>query len=254
MIKYFLSVFLFINLVQASEINTRYQYWWLKGPEVKSWRQDLAATIDMKSKTSLLIQASHFERFQQVDRIALLGFRHKTESGTWEFTHADGGTNRILAIRDTQLTHYRALVPGLGGWINLRAQGFHTNDVHMLNMGLEKEWAQGWFLIPSMSAGKATYNQPAATRNIWGSQLRIGRYQEDNWKAWIFGALGEEAQALASLSQTKPLKVKSYGLGVEKNILNSLRFLIQLERSYYPSINTRFESVMGQLTWNWGQR
>jgi hypothetical protein len=237
---------------RAHEIETRYQYWWLRGPDVKSWRQDVTGSLHVQGPHSVLVRATHFERFREEDQQIMLGWRHKNSQGYWDLTHADGGGNKVLAIRDTQLTHGRPFGHGFDGWINLKAQGYHTNDLHMATVGVDKEWRGGTYLLTSVGAGHATYQAPADTQAVWGASAQLGRYQEDRWKTWLLLAQGEEAQALVALAQTRALRFVTYGAGVEKNLTPALRTGLAVERSYYPAVNTRLESLTAHLAWNWG--
>lgn len=250
--KFFLFFFI-LSSAFAHELTSRTQYWWLKGPNVKSWRQDFAGSTTLKNGHALLFQGTHFERFHEQDQQALLGWRLRNSRGSWELSHTQGDHNKILAIRETQFTHARALTAGFSGWLTMKALGFHTSDVVLSTLGLEKEWQGGWFLVPSLSLGRATYRTPADTRDVWGTQLRVGKYREDHWKIWTYVALAEEAQALAVINQARPLKAKTYGAGGELFVAAGTRLGLQLERAYCPAIQTRFESVMAHLIWNWGE-
>jgi hypothetical protein len=237
----------------AHELETRYQYWWLKGPEVKSWRHDLLGTINLPGPHHLLFGVTHFERFREEDRQILLGWRRKTMSGYWELTHADGGHNKVLAIRDTQLTHGGPLGHGFDGQINLKAQGYDTNDLHMASVGLNKEFPGGSFIYTGLGGGRATFQSPGETQDVWGANVRAGRYQQDNYKWWVMGARGEEAQPLVVLGLTRPLRFVSYGVGGEKNLGTTWRASLDFDRTYYPSVATRMDSVTGRLIWDWGR-
>ncbi len=237
----------------AHQMALRHQYWWIKGPDVKSWRQDLLTEWNLNQKQNLILDLSHFERFNFEEQIIRIGWRKITERGYWELTHADGGDNRILAIRDSQLTYGQALQRGISGWLNLKAQGYSTNDLHMLTAGLEKEWQNGFFLIPFISLGRSSFSRPADTRDVWAAQIKLGTYREGRWKIASFFAIGEEYQALVALNQTTPLKAKTYGLSGDYFIKPTLRIGLLLDRSYYPTINTRFDSAQVLLNYDWGQ-
>ena len=251
--RFLLLLVLWSSSASAFELETRYQYWWLKGPEVKSWRHDVLGNIHLQGASSILLRATHFERFKEEDQQVMLGWRHKNSQGHWDLTHADGGGNKVLAIRDTQLTHGRPLGAGFDGWVNLKAQGYRTNDLHMATVGLDKEWQGGTYLLTSVGGGRATYGAPADTQEVWGVSARVGRYQEDRWKTWILLAQGEEAQAIVALGQTRALRFVTYGAGVEKNLTPAWRTGVAVERSYYPAVSTRLESMTAHLAWNWGK-
>jgi hypothetical protein len=240
------------GVANATDVETRYQYWWLRGPDVKSWRHDVLGSFQLQGANSVLVRATHFERFKEEDQQIMLGWRHKNSQGYWDLTHADGGGNKVLAIRDTQLTHGRPLGHGFDGWINLKAQGYHTNDLHMATVGLDNEWQGGTYLLTSVGGGRATYGAPANTQDVWGVSARLGRYQEDRWKTWLLGALGEEAQAIVALGQTRALRFVTYGAGIEKNLSPAWRTGLAVERTYYPAVSTRLESITAHLAWNWG--
>ena len=231
----------------------RHQYWWLKGPEVKSWRQDLLTEWRVNQKNTLIADASHFERFKFEEKVIRIGWRQQTAKGYWELTHADGGANRILAIRDSQITYGQALTRGLSGWLNLKAQGYSTNDLHMLTTGIEKEWQGGLFVVPFISLGRASFSRPADTRDVWAAQIKVGTYREGLWKVAAFVAQGEDYQALIALNQTTPLKATTYGISGDYYLNPFLKAGILLERNYYPAINTRFESAQVLLTYDWGR-
>ncbi len=243
---------LICGAAQAHEIETRYQYWWLRGPDVKSWRHDMLATVHAYGAHNVLARVTHYERFKEEDQQIMLGWRHKNSRGYWELTHADGGDNKVLAIRDTQLSYGRPMGNGFDVWANAKAQGYDTNYLHMLTLGAGKEWSEGLFAVTSFGGGRATYTQPADTQDVWGASLRLGKYREDQWKAWLLVAQGEEAQAIVALGQTRALRFVTYGLGAEKHFATTWRAGIALERSYYPTVNTRLESVTANLAWNWG--
>lgn len=248
----FLILSLFLSSAFAHEISSSYQYWWLKGPNVSSWRGDVAGEVQLDSTWQGLFQATHFERFEEQDQTLKLGARYKKENSYWEFSHTDGGNNKVLAIRETLLTHGRAITSGLGGWLTVRSQGFATSDVNLLTLGLEMEKAPGWFFIPAFTGGKASFHSPAETNNIWALAARLGKYAEGKWKYWLHFARGEEAQALATLNQTKPLGHVNYGAGGEW-ILSDWTLGLFLERSWYPSVNTRFDSALLTTKWHWGK-
>ena len=251
--KWLLVLGLLSSSVFAHQIDQSFQYWWIKGPNQSSYRYDLNAQIDLNLSETILIGAAQFERFSEVDRQFFLGYRKKWSQSTLELGHRDGGRNEILAIRDSFLTYAQGVGAGYSLWSTLRAQGFSTNDVHLATLGLEKEWRGGIFALTSFTGGGATYQKVGDTSDVWGSQLRIGKYREDDWKCWGFVAMGEEAQALASLNQSSPLKVVSYGLGAEQYI-KSFQVGLLLERSYYQAIQTRFESILIYLNYAWGKR
>lgn len=237
----------------AHQIALRHQYWWLKGPDVKSWRQDLLSDWSINQSNILIADASHFERFKFEERVLRLGWRHQTTLGHWEFTHADGEDNRILAIRDSQFTYGQALARGISGWLTVKAQGYSTNELHMITAGLEREWSGGLFVIPFLSLGRATFSRPADTRDIWAAQVKVGTYREGRWKLAGFLAQGEEYQALVALNQTTPLKATTYGATADYYLNSFLRTTVLLERIDYPAINTRFESAQLMLTYDWGK-
>lgn len=247
------AIFLFFvtTFAWAHTIESRNQYWWIKGAETSSWRHDLVGEIQLKNSLEILTQLTYFDRFDLYDRQILLGIRKKTEKGVWEFTHTDGGRNKLLAIRDTSLQYGHGLTHGVSIWTGLKAQAFNTNEVHLATLGVEKEWRSGWFALSSINFGNATYFEPSQTSQIWGTQLRLGKQKEDHWKSWLFVARGEEAQALVALRQTRPLQVVSYGLGHEQ-IFSRFKIMLQLERSYYKAVQNRFESALLSAKWDWG--
>ncbi len=239
--------------VMAHKIEQNYQYWWLKGPQQKSFQYNLVAHVDLNLSEALLLGANHFERFQEVERQALLGWRKKWQSSSLDFSYRNGGGNKIIAQEEVSLSYAQAIANGYSMWGTLRSQNFESNDVHLATLGLEKEWVGGIFALASFTGGRATYNKIADTSDVWGSLLRVGKYREDAWKVWGFLARGEEAQALASLNQSTPLQVVSYGLGSEFS-LKKFQLGMQFERSYYKSIQTRFESVLIYLNYAWGKQ
>ena len=242
---------IFCYSAYAHKIEQSYQYWWIKGPNQSSYRYDIAAQADLSLSETLLLGATQFERFNEVDRQIFIGFRKKWNQSTLEFGHRDGGHNQVLAQRESFLTYARSIGTGISLWGTLRAQRFLTNDVHLATLGIEKEWADGLFAVASFTGGQATYTQD--TSGLWGSLLKLGKYKEDNWKVWGFLAMGEEGQALASRNQSSPLRVVSYGVGIEEQF-KSFELGMQLERSYYQKIQTRFESILIYLNYAWGKR
>lgn len=237
----------------AHKVEQSYQYWWLKGPQQKSFQYNLAASLDLNLSESFLIGASHFERFQEVDQQVLLGWRKKWGTTTFEASYRNGGGNEILSQDEANLTLGFALSDGYSIWSSLRSQNFKNNDVYLATIGVEKEWQGGFFAVASLTGGRATYHQIADTSEVWGTQLRLGKYREDDWKAWGFMARGEEAQALASLNQSAPLQLVSFGAGLEMTF-KKYQLGLQLERSYYRAIQTRFESALLYLNYAWGKQ
>ena len=251
--KWVMILSLWTTSALAHKVEQSYQYWWLKGPQKKSFQYQVAGTIDLNLSESLLLGATHFERFQEEDQQAFLGWRKKWLRTTLELSLREGGGNEILSRREGYVTLAQGLSHGFSVWGTLRTQNFKNNDVNLATLGLEKEWFGGWFAVTSLTAGRATYHAIADTADVWGSQLRFGKYREDAWKLWGFVARGEEAQALASLNQSSPLQVVSFGAGGELSV-RKFQLGLQLERSYYRAIQTRFESALLYLTYAWGKQ
>ena len=251
--KWVMLLALWTTTALAHKLEQSFQYWWLKGPQKKSFQYNLAGSIDLNLSESLLLGATHFERFQEVDQQVFLGWRKKWLNTTLELSARDGGGNEILSRREAYLTLAHGLSQGYSLWGTLRTQNFKSNDVNLATLGLEKEWSGGIFAVASLTGGRATYHSIADTADVWGSQLRLGQYREDAWKFWGFIARGEEAQALANLNQSAPLQVVSFGAGAEMT-LKKLQLGLQLERSYYRTIQTRFESALLYLNYAWGKQ
>lgn len=182
------------NSISAHEIQSVTQHVNLRRQNESGWQQDLIGRVEVNRKFDVGLQGTYLERFDLFEKRAggFLTYR-PTDSWTLEARYLQGMGNEIMPEKDIILSAYHSYAQGLAPFIYYRDSRYSATRVHTASVGVEIEKIPNIIIIPSVMLGRATFQDPADTDDVFNVGLRATYYQEKNFSFSVFGFKGKEA-------------------------------------------------------------
>lgn len=213
-------------------------------------QQDISGTFELSRKFDVGVQGTYLERFNIYDKRAggFVTYR-PSEKLSLQARYLIGNGNEILPEKQATLSGYYSLGRGLAPYFYYRDSQYSITRVHTANVGIEIEKIPHVILVPSFMSGKATFQSPAKTENLYNFGLRAIYYREGIYSFSVFGYKGTEASQGIIGKSTVLVDTTTGGASFTWNVLTSLKAEIIIDHTDYDQLNTEFVTSMLNLTW-----
>ncbi len=245
-----LLIFIFPLLAAAHEIQTITQHVNLRKQKESGWQQDLLARIELNKTFDFGIQSTYLERFDLFEK-RLGGFIIYRPSDKWtlEARYLQGMGNEILPEKQTILSGYYALGEGLAPYVYYRDTRYSTTTLHTVNVGVEIEKIPGFIIIPSLMAGKASFNSPEETKDVHNFGIRVVYYKEKKLAVSVFGYQGKEASQGIIGESSQLVDTLSGGLAFAWFFTPDFKSELTFDHTDYDQLGTEFHTTTLNLSW-----
>lgn len=223
----------------------------IKKQHQSAWQHDVLARAVVSRKFDFGLQGTYLERFNRHEsRGGAFAMYHLTHELTIEARYLKGkDENDILPQDEYNLTAYYALTEGFTPFVNYRDIKYSMTKLHTLNLGLEIEKFPNFIIIPQIMGGKATFDQPAQTKNVHSLGLKVMYYREKEYSLFAFGYQGKEA-AQGIIGQSNiVIDTLTGGMGAGYFITPNIRSELTVDHTDYQEINNQFVTTTLNLRW-----
>lgn len=249
--KGFIVLFALISVSAfAHELQSVTQSVNLRRQKETGWQQDITGTFELSRKFDVGFQGTYLERFNVYDKRAgaFVTFR-PNDRLSLQARYLVGNGNEILPEQQSTLSAYYSLARGLAPYLFYRDSKYSVTRAHTANVGMEIEKVKYFIFIPSFMMGKATFQSPAKTENLYNFGLRAIYYREGNYSVSLFGYKGREASQGIIGKSTQLVDTTTGGMSFTWNLSSDLKAEIVVDHTDYDQLNTEFVTSMLNLTW-----
>lgn len=234
----------------AHEIQSITQHVAIKKQKETGWQQDLIGKFVLNRKVEVGAQGTYLERFDLYEKRAgaFVSYR-ASEKLMVEARYLAGNGNKILPEGQAVLGAYYALAEGLSPYLIYRDTKYSVTKLNTATLGVEIEKIRNIILIPQAVYGKATFDSPAGTKDVYNFGLRAIYYKENHYSFTVFGYAGKEAsQGIVGESN---LRVDTLTGGVGAGYFFNPNFKADLivDHTDYDQLNTQFLTTTLNLVW-----
>ena len=249
--RFIVLLFALITMnVSAHEIQSITQHVSLRKTDQVGWLQEIIARANVNEKWDVGAQGSYLERFNLFEK-RVGGFVTYKPNNKWSFEarYLQGPGNKILPEKQTTLSSYYALGEGYSPFIYYRDSRYSVTTVHTANIGMEIEKFPGVILIPSITVGRATFQSPGKTDDVYSYGLRAVYYKENTYSfsAWTYK--GREASQGIIGQSTFPVDTWSGGIGAAYWWSQGFRTELLFDHTDYDQLKTEFHTTTLNLSW-----
>jgi hypothetical protein len=250
-------IFLFVlffsgQSVQGSEIRSSSHFTTIRRPgqDQISKQQDLLGKMLVNRKVSLGLSGTYLERFNLFEKRggAIVGLK-PNDTMNFELKFQIGNGNEILPETETSLQTYISWREGLTPFLLYRDARYSVTHLHALNLGLEIEKVPQLIVIPVVLVGKATFVEPASTRDIFSYGVRVIYYSEMKYSVSLFSNKGKEASQGILGRSTRLIDTFSGGASFSYNVTPDIKTELTLDHTDYDQLRTQFQTTVLTLTW-----
>lgn len=244
-----LGVLLSLN-VSAHEIQSITQYLNIRKTDQVGWLQDIIGRVNVNDKFDVGAQVSYLERFDLYEnRVGGFVTYKPDDRWTFEARYLQGKGNEILPEKQTTLSTYFSLAPGYSPFVFYRDNRYSVTTVHTANLGVEIEKIPNFIFVPSFTVGRATFNSPAKSDDVYSYGLRAIYYQERRYSLTAWAYKGKEAsQGIIGVS-TILTDTLSGGLGAGYWFTEGFRGELLFDHTDYDDLKTEFHTTTLNLSW-----
>lgn len=238
--------------VQASEFRSTSQHSTINrlGQDKVSKQQDLFGKITLTRKLAVGFGGTYLERFNKMEkRGGVLVALKPTDSMSFELSYQKGNGNEILPVTETGLQSYIQWREGLTPFFLLKDTKYSVTHLRAVNLGMEVEKIPQWIVIPFVLFGKATFAEPATTRDILSYGLRVTYYTEMKYALSLFSSKGKEASQGILGRSTRVVDTLSGGVALSYYFIPDLKTELKFDHTDYDQLRTQFQTTMLTLTW-----
>lgn len=245
-----LLLFLLPVYALAHEIQSTTQHLSISRQNETGWQQDLTAKIDVSRTFDVGLQGTYLERFDFYEKRAG-GFlvARPNEKLSLEARYLVGNGNEILPLKQGILSAYYSLAQGLTPYLFYRDTKYSVTHLNTGTFGMEIEKIRHVILIPQVVYGKATFESPAETKDVYNFGLRAIYYQENSFSLMIFGYLGKEASQGIIGASNILVDTKTLGLGAGYFIIPHLKLDLIVDHTDYDQLKTQFTTTTLNFVW-----
>lgn len=245
-----LFAILFSLNVSAHEVQSITQYLNIRRTDQVGWLQDIIARANVNTKFDIGAQATYLERFDLYEK-RMGGFVTYRPNNAWTFEarYLQGMGSQILPEKQTTLSAYHALSEGLSPFLFYRDSRYSVTTVHTANLGLEIEKIPSIVIIPSFTVGRATFNSPAKSDDVYNYGVKALYYKENRYSFSAWAYKGREAsQGIVGVS-TILVDTFSGGLGAAYWFAEGFRAELLFDHTDYDQLKTEFHTTTLNLSW-----
>lgn len=244
-------VICFLSLpVYANEVSLISQHLYLSRQKETGQQFTLSAKTDINRKLYAGLEGTYLERFSYFEKQAggKIGYK-PSDKWTLEGKFTIGNENNLLPERQSTFTVYHALTQGLTPFAFYRDTHYSVTTIQSLNIGAEIEKIPSFIFIPTFMAGKATFNSPAKTSDVYSYGLRTIWYRENKYGISLFAFKGKEASQ--GIIGESAILVDTLSRGVSGTWYFSEKVKADLiyDHTDYDQLNTKFQTTTLNLTW-----
>jgi hypothetical protein len=220
------------------------------GQDQVSKQQDLLGKMTINRKFSLGLGGTYLERFNLREKKggAFIGVK-PIEKLSIELGFQKGNGNEILPETETTIQSYLSWQEGLTPFFLYRDSRYSVTHLHALNVGMEVEKIPQWIIIPAILVGKATFTEPASTRDIFSYGFRVIYYSELKYSLSFFANKGKEASQGILGRSTRLIDTLTGGTSLSYYVMPELKADLTLDHTDYDQLRTQFQTTMLTLTW-----
>ncbi len=230
-------------ILHAHEIQSITQNINLRKQNQTGWQQDLIAKI---SSGAFIFgaQATYLDRFNLFEKRAggLLAYK-SGERWNFELSFLAGIGVEILPQNDLTITTYYTLSPGLTPFAILRKAHYSQTKVPTSILGIEIEKISGFIFIPTCMLGKATFTDPAQTKDVFSAGLRVSYYEEEVFTISVFGYKGKEASQSIIGRSARLVNTLTGGASLRYHITKNTSAEITFDHTDYDELGTEFHTT-----------
>lgn len=215
-------------------------------------QQDLIARASVTRKLDLGVQGTYLERFYLFEKRFGAFLKSKlSDRLNIELKYLQGFKTEILPEKQTILSSYYSLTQGITSFIILRDTRYSVTHINNAGLGFEIETFPNFIIVPQVNFGKATFNGPAETKDVYSSGLKVIYYKENHFSFSLFGYKGREiSQGLIGRTMANlPIDTLSGGASASYYVLSDLKAEIIFDHTDYDQLKTEFHTTTLNLTW-----
>lgn len=233
----------------SHEIQSITQHVNLRKQDQSGWQQDVIAKVAAGSKFIFGAQATYLERFDLYEKRGGTSVAYRPDDRwNFELKFLKGNGNEILPETDITFTTYYSLGQGLTPFLIYRDAQYSVTHLHAAILGLEIEKIAHVIFIPTVMLGRATFNQPAKTEDVYSVGLRVSYYVENQFALSLFGAKGKEAsQGIVGRSAVL-VDTLSGGASVRYNVTSNFQAELTFDHTDYDDLGTEFHTTTLNLS------
>lgn len=245
-----LWLLLFSSVAVAHELQSITQHIDIKEPGETGWQQDLIGRFSLSRQFDFGLQGTYLERFDFYEtRLGGLLTYRPTDRLTLELRYLEGSDNEILPENEGFLSAYYALADGLSPYLILRDSRYSVTHVSTATLGMEIEKIRSFIIMPQVLYGKATFESPGQTRDVYNAGLRVIYYQEGKYSLTAFGYAGKEASQGIIGRSTILVDTLTGGIGGGYYFAPDLKADLIVDHTDYDQLNTQFLTTTLNLVW-----
>lgn len=245
-----LCLLLLPSLALAHELQSTTQYVSIRPHSEDGLQQDVVGTFEWSRKIDVGLQGTYLERYDFYEN-RLGGFvtYRPNEVLSLELRHLQGNGNEILPEQQTLLTAYYSWFDGHSPYLVYRDTRYSQTHLNTVTLGMEVEKIPHVIFIPQVLYGKATFETPAQTRDVYNIGLRAIYYEENyyTFTAYLYGGK-EPSQGIIGAS-TILVDTMTGGIGAGYYIKSNLKADLTIDHTDYDQLNTQFVTTTLNFTW-----
>jgi len=239
--RWFVFLAFWSTTLFAHEAQLVTQHLSLKRQHKTGWQSDLIAKATLSRKWEAGLQGTYLERFNFFEkRAGAFAFYRPNDRLTLEARYLQGSGNQILPERQYHLHAYYALAQGLAPFLFYRDMKYSVTRLHAVNLGLEIEKIRSFIIIPQIMMGKATFNSPADTKNVYNYGLKVIYYQELRFSLFAFGYKGKEAAQGIIGASNQLIDTLSGGAGAGYYFRPATKAELVVDHTNYKQLKNQF--------------
>lgn len=245
-----LTAIIFSLNSHAHEILSTTQHVGLRRYDQVGWLQDLSARVNVNEKFDVGAQGTYLERFDLYEKRAG-GFLTYRPSDRWnlEARYLQGMGNEILPEKQAILSAYYSLSEGLAPYLYYKDSRYSVTRLHTVNLGIEIEKISNFIIVPSFLVGRATFNSPSKTDDVYNYGLRMTYLKEKKYAllAWAYKGR-ESSQGIVGVS-TILVDTLSGGVGAAYYVTENFKTELLFDHTDYDQLKTEFHTTTLNLSW-----
>lgn len=227
--------------VYATELQYTLQHVHLKKQKQSGWQHDVFAKTHLTPKLEAGVMGSYIERYSLYETTygGMLGYRF-TKDFYLEGSYTQGIGNQLLTERESMITMYYSLVPGISPFITLKDSRYSDTTVDGFTLGSEIEKWPHLLLIPQFMLGNSKFKGNGTKESIYSYGLRAIYYTEDKYSIYLYGSKGLEASQ--GITGAANLRVHSTtgGVGGSYYIFHNLKADLSVDHTDYRELKNQF--------------
>jgi hypothetical protein len=216
-----------------------------------AWQTDVLAKATLNRKFELGAQASYLERFNEQDRAAgpYLAWRVAPWLGL-EAGYLQGSGNEIMAQNLLYINAYYALEPGYSPFLLYRSARYSVTQLQAATLGIEIERLKNLIFIPQVMLGKATFQSPGKTDDVYNYGMRVIYYVEGSFGVFTYAHMGKEASQGIIGRSSILVDTLTGGLGGSYVLRPDLKAELAIDHTDFAQLNNQFITTTLNLSWS----